>query len=231
MSHPDHALWQQSWRENRIGFHLPDVHPLLIRFWASLSLQPADRIFVPLCGKSLDLMWLHAIGHDVTGIELSAVAIRRFFEESGLRPKSVRKGGFMHWTHERLAIFCGDFFRLKARDLLGVKAVYDRASLTALPEELRQPYVDHLAAIVPSDCRILLLTVEDLDEGESELAACQSSAEIEALYCRHFAIELRHAACLPAVISPDGEILEPRCVHKVYVLGRAGLAGVALSAG
>lgn len=221
MAHPDHALWQTSWRENQIDFHLPEVHPLLARFWPSLGLPAAARVFVPLCGKSRDLAWLHEQGHAVSGVELSPVAIRSFFRESRLAPRCVRRGAFTHWSCERLEIFCGDFFRLRPRDLLGVRAVYDRAALTALPEDLRPRYVAHLAAILPRDCRVLLLTVEDLDEGESAALASLASAEIEVLYGQTFEIDLRYAECLSAVQGADGELLEPRCVHKAYVLGQA----------
>lgn len=225
LAHPNHALWRQSWRDNRIDFHLASVHPLLARFWPALALAADDRVFVPLCGKSRDLMWLHGRGHDVTGIELSPLAIRSFFQESGITPRCARQGDFVHSRHERLDILCGDFFRLRASDLLGVRAVYDRAALTALPEELRQAYVSHLAAILPRDCRVLLLTVEDLEEGESDATACQSSVEIEALYRQAFEIDLRHAECLAAEYGAGGEERVPRCVHKAYVLGRDAAAG------
>jgi len=217
MSHPDHALWKQSWRGNQIAFHLLHIHPLLIRFWPALGLGAADRVFVPLCGKSLDLMWLHGLGHDVVGIELSPLAIQAFFQESGLKPRQTRHGALTRWSQDRLAIYCGDFFRLKPRDLQGVRVVYDRASLTALPESLRAPYVAHLAKILPAGCQILLLTVEDLDDGESEADASKASSEIAALYEARFEIELKHAGCLPAVVE-NGEVVEPPCVHKAYIL-------------
>jgi thiopurine S-methyltransferase len=220
MAHPDHALWRQSWRDNRIDFHRGEVNPLLIRCWAALGLQPDDRVFVPLCGKSLDLMWLHGLGHDVTGVELSPVAVRDFFRASRLQPVRSQRGAFSRWGHERLLIYCGDFFRLTAADLLGVRAVYDRASLTALPEDLRAAYVAHLHAILPAGCQILLLTVEDLEVGESDEAACLASAEIAALYFDTFAVDMRHVECVPAVLAACGEEVEPRSVHKAYVLGR-----------
>ena len=223
MSHPDHARWQQSWRERNIDFHLAQVHPLLTRFWSQLGLAATDRVFVPLCGKSRDLMWLHDQGHDVTGVELSPVAVRAFFKESRLQPRRTRSGAFTRWEQERLRIYCGDFFALAASDLLGVKALYDRASLTALPEDLRESYVAHLLAILPDDCRYLLLTVEDLDDDETEAAANTLSGEIGALYGKHFDIDLRHAACSPALLTAEGGISEPRSTHKAYVIRRKTL--------
>ncbi len=224
MSHPDHAFWQAGWRANRIDFHQREVNPDLTKFWPELGLAAADRVFVPLCGKSLDLLWLYRQGYAVTGIELSPVAVRAFFKESRLQPTRIRRGSFMHWMHERMNILCGDFFQLSASDLVGVKAVYDRASLTALPEELRAAYVAHLQAILPADCVILLLTVEDLDEEESELAALEVSEEVRLLYADGFEIESRYAECFPADME-HGEIAAvPRSVHKVYLIRRKTLA-------
>ncbi len=219
MSHADHARWQQCWRDKQTSFHLAHVHPLLQQFWPQLALSPTDRVFVPLCGKSRDLMWLRALGHHVTGVELSPVAIRALFKESRLQPARTRDDRFTRWDQDRLRIFCGDFFALTAADLAGTKALYDRASLTALPAELRNAYVDHLAAILPGDCRQLLLTVEDLDEDEDEVSAGASSDEIVALYGRHFAIDLRQATFFPAVPATGDGIAEARSVHKVYLIG------------
>lgn len=219
MDHPDHLRWRQSWRANQIDFHLDHVHPLLQRYWPETGVAPSARVFVPLCGKSLDLMWLRERGHDIVGVELSTVAVKAFFRESRLRPERSTQDALERWSQERMTIHCGDFFALRREDLTGVSAVYDRAALTALPEALRPDYVAHLRAILPDDCRILLLTVEDLDEGESEADAGGNSAEVESLYAAHFSIRLLHVAHRAALVAGNGSVREPRSVHKVYLLG------------
>lgn len=219
MDHPDQLRWRQNWRANRIDFHLDHVHPLLQRCWTEVGVAPAARVFVPLCGKSLDLMWLRGLGHDVVGVELSTVAVNALFRESRLRPQRSAHGALECWTQERLTIHCGDFFALRQEDLAGVSAVYDRAALTALPEALRPAYVAHLRAILPADCRILLLTVEDLDDGESEADAGGSSEEVESLYAAHFGVRLLHVEQRVALLAGNGAIREPRSVHKAYLLG------------
>lgn len=221
MAHPDHAHWQQSWRDKQIPFHLRHVHPLLVRCWANLGLASDARVFVPLCGKSLDIMWLHNRGHHVAGVELSPIAVREFFKAARLQPKRKTNGDFTEWTQERLAIFCGDFFALTSGDLQGVRAVYDRAALTALPENLRDLYVAHLHAIVPADCQILLLTVEDLDDGEAASDNMDRSEEIASLYRDFFTLELLHAEYHEAAAGRPGEPTDPRCVHKAYRLQRS----------
>ena len=221
MTHPDHALWKQGWRENHIPFHLAHVHPLLIQFWPTLGLKGDERVFLPLCGKSLDIMWLHHRGHHLLGVELSAVAVRHFFAATQRHPRRRPHGALTAWTDDRLEIYCGDFFALTRHDLQEVRAVYDRAALTALPENLRAPYVAHLHAILPTDCVALLMTVEDLDDVDRVSDHMASAEEILALYQGYFTIELLHAEFHPAVSLPDGDAPDARCIHKVYRLQRA----------
>nr|MBL8411758.1 hypothetical protein [Dechloromonas sp.] len=93
----DNELWQQCWRDRDTGFHQTTVNPSLIRFWPSLGLDKSERIFVPLCGKSLDLLWLARQGHPVIGVELSPLAVRAFFKESRLQPSRRKVGKFTLW--------------------------------------------------------------------------------------------------------------------------------------
>lgn len=220
MSHPDHALWRQGWRANETAFHLEYVHPLLIRFWPTLGLNHDDRVFVPLCGKSLDLMWLHDLGHDIVGVELSPIAIRQFFKDSCVHPKRSHLKELTCWTHERLTMYCGDFFELTRDEMTGVRAVYDRAALSALPENMREYYIAHLHAIIPDDCRVLLLTIEDIDDDETVSDATAASAEIANLYAGYFSVEMIYAEYHPAISGISGQLDEPRCMHKVYLMQR-----------
>ncbi len=219
MAHPDQSHWKQSWRDQSISCHHAQVQPLLVRFWPTLLLPTDARVFVPLCGKSLDLGWLHAQGHTVIGVELSPVAVHDWFAEYGLQARRLSQRGFTRWSAARISIFCGDFFRLKASDLVGVRAVYDHAALTALPASLRQRYVNHLAAIMPTDCDILLLTVEDLDLDESAADASAVSMDICALYQTAFRIELLYASVTTDISDGDETA---RSVQKAYRLRHSG---------
>jgi thiopurine S-methyltransferase len=59
----DNLLWLNFWRAERTDFHQSAINPLLSKFWSSLDLTPGSRVFVPLCGKSLDIIWLVQQGH------------------------------------------------------------------------------------------------------------------------------------------------------------------------
>jgi len=218
MTGRDNELWQQSWRDRKTAFHQKTVNPHLVRFWSSLNLAPSDRIFVPLCGKSLDLLWLAEQGHTVIGVELSPLAARAFFRENRIQPSRRRVGEFTLWAHGRISIFCGDFFLLSAADLGDIAAVFDRASLTALPDEIRGAYLEHLRKIVPAACKMLLLTTEEPDDGETDGQPFAVADEITGLYARAFDIELSHVESFFEP-DPDPAIKDAvRVEQKVYLL-------------
>lgn len=225
MTGRDNELWQQSWRDRQIDFHQKTTNAHLVRFWSGLGLAPGARIFVPLCGKSLDLLWLAKQGHSVVGVELSPLAARAFFRENRLQPRRRPCGQFTLWEHGRISILCGDFFALTAADLGEIAAVFDRAALTALPDDLRAPYLAHLRRIVPAACKIMLLTTEEPEAWESAGQPFEVAAEITTLYADAFAIELRHVESSYEA-DPDPSITEAvRIEQKVYLLTPLRAAG------
>jgi thiopurine S-methyltransferase len=160
-------FWLERWKERKTGFHQHEVNAHLRGFWPRLGLAPGERVFVPLCGKSRDMIWLRERGHRVLGIELSPLAVAAFFAENDLTPTRTRQGGFDVWETPDLRILCGNFFDLAAADLVGVRAVYDRAALVALPPEMRERYASHMSEIVEAGTRMLLLTL-DYPQAEME---------------------------------------------------------------
>ena len=152
-------FWHQRWRDNLIGFHLPGVNPQLEAFWPELAVEAGDPVFVPLCGKSLDMLWL-ASAHPVIGVELSAIAVDAFFEENGLPVERGVEGRFEVCESDRIRLLCGDFFDLEPDQLAAVRAVYDRAALIALPADMRPRYARHLERILPDGVEMLLITLD-----------------------------------------------------------------------
>ncbi|NQD38759.1 thiopurine S-methyltransferase [Permianibacter sp. IMCC34836] len=155
----DIEFWQTRWQRGETGFHLPRPHPKLQSLWPTLCPDMAASVLVPLCGKSLDLVWLLARGHRVIGVEISELAVRAFFAEQGWQPEIERQGAFLCFRYQQLTIYCGDFFALTREQLLNCHHVYDRAALIALPPELRAAYSQHLLGLVPSAAVMLLLTL------------------------------------------------------------------------
>ena len=141
------SFWHNRWQTNQTGWHERDVNPLLTTHFPSLNVSPESRVFVPLCGKSLDLGWFLSRGYDVAGAELSELAVTQLFAELGMKPAISEVGKLRLFRGEKIDIFVGDLFDL-SREILGpVDAVYDRAALVALPEPMRARYTTHLKTI------------------------------------------------------------------------------------
>jgi thiopurine S-methyltransferase len=153
-------FWLERWERAEIGFHQDDINPWLARYWHRLAAAPGSKVFVPLCGKSLDMAWLRKNGHSVVGVELSPLAVEAFFDEQGISPATTQTARFRECEADGIRILCGDFFDMTRADLDGATAVYDRASLVALPPEMRQRYAQHMLDILPAGARSLLVTFE-----------------------------------------------------------------------
>lgn len=192
MSSRDNQLWLQLWRDQQIDFHQKTVNNFLTSFWNDLDHSKKSRIFVPLCGKTLDMIWLADQGHEVIGVELSPIAVKKFFKENKLKVKKRRIGHFTVWRHGRISILCGDYFALKKADLGHIDTVYDRAALTALPEDIRKLYVAHMKLIIPLSTNIFLLTIEDIEEFSNPEPTHRVDEEITTLYSENYFIKLAH---------------------------------------
>lgn len=152
-------FWHSRWENQLIGFHLNEVNPYLRGYFPEFELKPGARVFVPLCGKTLDLIWLVDQSYDVVAIELSEIAVTDFFSENNLIPECTQVGNLKKWQWSNLCIYSGDFFDLTT-DIIGeIDAVYDRAALIALPAEMRKKYVAKLNELAGSAAK-LLITLE-----------------------------------------------------------------------
>jgi thiopurine S-methyltransferase len=146
--------WIERWEEGRIGWHEPEGNASLHKHWRGTG----RNVIVPLCGKTVDLLWLEERGNSVTGVELSEIAAKAFFEENGIA-YSRRDGAMPVYSanERRIAIHCGDFFEFHQS---GFDACYDRGSLIALPADIRPAYVSHLESLVDPDTLRLLITLD-----------------------------------------------------------------------
>jgi len=150
------SFWHQKWEKNEIAFHERETNPLLVKYFNKLSLENGARVFLPLCGKSLDISWLLANGISVVGAELSKMAVEQLFLELGIEPDISRVGAVELYSAKDLDIFVGDIFDL-SREMLGpVDAVYDRAALVAFPAEMRNRYSAHLTDITDKAPQLLI---------------------------------------------------------------------------
>ncbi len=153
----DNIYWLNMWRNRQIKeFHQTQVNKLLVQCWNQPNVEHRGRVLVPLCGKSLDMIWLSKQGYQVIGIELSPIAVKSFFKENQIKVKKVRHGNYTVWQSSTITVWCGDYFSLKKSQLGKIDFVLDRAALTALPTEIRGQYIDQLHFLIHPNTSILL---------------------------------------------------------------------------
>jgi thiopurine S-methyltransferase len=181
-------FWHERWRLGQIGFHQSAVDRHLQQYWPDLVLASGSRVFVPLCGKSLDLKWLGERGHPVAGVDLSAVALESFCMENGIPAKRRMLDGFDVYEASNLRLYRGDFFALAPEILGSIAAVYDRAALIAWTPELRPAYVAHLTSLTVPGTPTLLITLEYRQDQMAGPPFSVGTDDVERLYSGNHAI-------------------------------------------
>jgi len=156
----DNKHWLDRWQEDRIGFHEANVNRHLQNWFPRIAPAPGSGVFLPLCGKAVDIHWIAGQGFEVVGIELSSIAIEAFFAENSLDFECVETDRFVEYKSSNITLLQGDFFDLKQDDLSNCQLVYDRAALIALERHDRPRYYDHMLSILPAGCDMLLISLE-----------------------------------------------------------------------
>lgn len=182
----DNQYWHQKWQSKEIGFNQLQPNLLLQDYFSSLKLKAGSCVFVPLCGKSIDMLWLSEQGYQVIGVELSQLACDSFFKENKIAVTVTEILDFVIYRSQAITIFCGDFFKINRTILHPIDAIYDRAALIALPKTVRKLYAKHLIELATPATAMLLLT---LVYNQNEMRGPPFSVdedEILALYSAHF---------------------------------------------
>ena len=215
-----HDFWHERWHTGQTGFHQSAVHPLLERWWTSLGVPAGAPVYVPLCGKSLDMAWLADRGHRVVGSELSSIAIREFFAAAGLADQQAVEGDYIRHAAGAFEILEGDALALTPQLTGPVGAFYDRAALVALPPEMREPYFATLAAMLSQGAGGLLISFEYQQELKDGPPFSVETAEIARLCGGRFSLrELERVDVLTA--SPKFAELGIPALHEIaYALQR-----------
>lgn len=193
------SFWNERWDNNQIGFHQQQINPYLSYFYGTKGPVPAQReslkVFVPLCGKSKDMLWLAQNGYRVFGVECSELAVNAFFEENAVNYRHAELNNNALYLADDspsmspIEIYLGDFFNLDENDLQGVTDVYDRASLVALPEEMRQQYAKKMSELVQPGTRVLLVTLTYNQDDMNGPPFSVTEENVRALYEDNFQVD------------------------------------------
>ena len=221
-----HEFWHNAWKSGKTGWRQQRVNTRLVHYWpgilanyragnaqfdsaclaaAEVALPATETVFVPLCGDSPDLAWLHDSGHPVVGSELDESAIRKFFTDRNIAFEVEVLSNMQVFrslnVNPGYSLVCGDFFALEPVHLGGATLVYDRAATVALPADLRPVYAKQMATLVPADSDVLLLSfVYDQSKMDGPPFSV-SEREVEANYGGYFSIERLGGASGPDIVG------------------------------
>lgn len=204
----EHRFWNEKWEKNETGFHQDSPHPLLTKHFEALGLARSARVFVPLCGKSRDMLCLRDMGYRVLGLELSPIAVSAFFDENGLAVQRRDGHGLQRFYTDDIEIICGDFFSLASGTAGVIDAVFDRAALIAMPPAMRVTYVNKMRELLKAGTKLLLIALEYEDGQVSAPPFTVKGAEISRLYGDWCDIDLLEKA--------DAEVKGVACHELAY---------------
>jgi thiopurine S-methyltransferase len=204
----DPEFWINYWETDKVTWQAPVVSPWLERHLEELveTDQGPKVVFVPLCGKSLDMKYLLDAGHTVIGADCSGIACTDFFSENNI-PGYVRETIAIPAGQDNenviivrhrstvvpLTLYEGDIFNL-TREIIGgpVDCILDRAALVALPPSMiENQYLLLLATLLKRPGgKILLASVNELPFPKAPPHIYQPE-QIEPLLSKYFSnIEL-----------------------------------------
>jgi thiopurine S-methyltransferase len=181
--------WQQKWQAKDIGFNQLQPHKLMQHYFPSLKLTPGCRVFVPLCGQSIDMLWLAGQGYQVIGVEFSQIACDSFFTDNKIAAKITKLDDFIVYKSREITLFCGDFFKLNCAMLEEIDAVYDRAALIALPVETRKLYSKGLIELMTPSTKMFLITMAYDEKQMQGPPFSVDEKEVIALYSDNFEVK------------------------------------------
>jgi thiopurine S-methyltransferase len=218
-------FWQKRWQEGRIGFNQSMVNPLLIKYFVRLNLTAGSRVFVPLCGKSIDMVWLATQGYDVVGVELVETAVQEFFAEQNIEPtvyqqadNSTIKYYQGQLSGQTITLWVADIFALTAKDIGIINAVYDKAALIALPADMRVKYSKQVRKLSSDTSKVdganneitpqLLLTLNYDPRKKNGPPFSINNEQLEQYYSAHY--QIYELASVPSSIgsAPDITVIE-----------------------
>lgn len=186
------SYWKSRWQKNNTGWHMDVVYPPLPEIWPQLSLSSGARVFVPLCGKSLDIKWLTEHGHQVIGVDVSGKALRELMNQYDEQFSQDASHGFPIYRSESLELWEGDFLKLPTSKIPPLDIIYDKASIVALPKKMRNIYAQKVLELCGKDCQILIQTFEYNQEEMTGPPFSVDEEELKQLYSPRFELQMLH---------------------------------------
>ena len=150
-------FWHNRWHTQQIGWHRAVYNDMLLKHWPTINAAKNGKVMVPLCGKSLDMLWLAKQGYSVVGLEMVEKAIHDFFAENALQHTTKTTENHTKHTSQNFTIYQGNILDFESLTL-DADAWYDRAAMIAIDPSLRQAYVEQIRSQTKPGAVGLLIT-------------------------------------------------------------------------
>jgi len=165
----DKPYWDKRWLVRDPEWQLPQVHPDLLKHEKELFDGHENiRVFVPLCGKTIDMKWFADKGCKVVGVEFCNFPIKKFFESNFIEYKVTdvksKKTGKTYTVYQSIdgsiRIYNCDIFEFTS-DVEGqFDIIWDRGSFTSIQKAGVDKYAKLMTSLMKSGCRYLLSVFE-----------------------------------------------------------------------
>ena len=182
------TFWHDRWKNQLTGWHRVEYNGLMVKHWPSLNAPDGSEVLVPLCGKSLDMLWLAEQGYSVVGMDMVEQAIHTFFKENQLSPESTQFGKLVKHSSPPFTIFQGDVFNLEA-GTVQADAWYDRAAMIAIPPSTRDAYVQQIRQQTKPGTVGLLITLTYPQDEKNGPPFSLSDEDVFSLFSQGFDVE------------------------------------------
>ena len=122
--------------------YLKKVDPILMKNIKQLTAGRDNlRIFVPMCGKTRDMLWLADQGHAITGAEINARYIKAFFRDAELEYKlrseqitPTKKANVYEAKDKEITLYQCDIFDYSVEVSGQFDAIWDQSALPVINE-------------------------------------------------------------------------------------------------
>ncbi|RXG67971.1 Thiopurine S-methyltransferase [Armadillidium vulgare] len=141
-SKDSYSFWEKLWSTKLTPFHQKEVCPFLLKNSSNLNFASPKRVFIPLCGKALELKWFYDQGFEVVGVELISIPVEEFFKEQNLSFK-IRE---LPWakvyesSDQRIKIYVADIFSVEPEEVGKFDVIWARADYTIVKIAEREKY-------------------------------------------------------------------------------------------
>ncbi|XP_061162736.1 probable thiopurine S-methyltransferase [Saccostrea echinata] len=186
------GMWKECWNTSDVDFHNPDLNELFLKYHKRMLTRPGMRIFVPLCGKAVEMKWLVDHGYKVVGLEVAPVPCKAFFDENHIPYQVSDIGAIRGEKYEsldhKIVIYSCDFFHLTV-DICGeFDGIWDSGGLNSMDVEDREAYIHRIRTVMGKGC-VNLTEFVNFDKSISDVPWSMTTEDLKKGFGKGFKVE------------------------------------------